>query len=257
MREMARSSSIRGIVIHVDSPGGAVGTSQELQAMVLSLRRESRKPVYVSMGDVAASGGYYVASAADRIFSLKGTLTGSIGVIMSKSDVSELAKKLGVTTENIKTGRFKDAGEITRPLSSDEKAMFDTLIMDTYDQFLNDILSQREERLAKAMAAFPPERWAAYKFLRPLQGATTKQYLTAIADGRAYTGQQALELGLVDQLGTLDDAIHALAKRVGIRGEPKIQEVRRQPTLHDLLGAKLGFFLSRSSAPLQYRMVTP
>jgi protease-4 len=257
MREMARSSSIRGIVLHIDSPGGAVGTSQELQAMVLSLRREAHKPVYVSMGDVAASGGYYIASGADQIFALKGTLTGSIGVIMSKSDVSELAKKIGVATENIKTGRFKDAGEITRPLSPDEKAMFDTLIMDTYDQFLNDILGQREERLAKAMATLPRQRWEAYKFLRPLEGATPKQYLSAIADGRAYTGQQALELGLVDQLGTLDDAIHALATRVGIRGRPKIQEAQRQRTLNEIFGSKLSFFLPKSSAPLQYRMVTP
>jgi protease IV len=170
-----------------------------------------------------------------------------------------LAKKIGYATENIKTGRFKDAGEMTRPLSPDDKAMFDNLIMDTYDQFLTDILGQREDRLAKAMRTLPPERWTAYKFLRPLPGATTKQYLTAMADGRAYTGQQALELGLVDQLGTLDDTIRALAKHVGIQGRPKIQEPQRQKTLGEMFAsAKLGFLLnSRGSAPLQYRLSLP
>jgi protease-4 len=256
LRDMGKSRSVRGVVLRINSPGGAVGASQELQAMVLKIRRQYGKPVYVSMGDVAASGGYYIAAGADEIFALKGTLTGSIGVILSKPELSKLAEKLGVETETMKSGRFKDAGDPMRALTADERAMFDNLIHDTYLQFLQDVLSHREDRLAKAIRRITPEQWAGYRFAQPL-GSTPEAFLTAIADGRAYTGRQALELGLVDQIGTLDDTIRALADRLNISGWPNIQEATRQPSLRELLGSKLNFLSLASEAPLQYRMVMP
>jgi protease-4 len=256
LRDMGKSRSVRGIVLRINSPGGSVGASQEIQAMVMRVRNEYKKPVFVSMGDVAASGGYYIASAADRIYALKGTLTGSIGVIMEKPDISQLAEKLGITMENIKTGKFKDSGMMTRSLTPDEKAMFDNLIMNTYGQFLTDVLITREDRIDKAMRTISPEHWSKYAFATP-ENTSARGYLTVMADGRAYTGEQGLELGLVDDIGTLDDTIRAMADRLKLSGWSNIEEATRQPTLRELLGSKLGFFLPHSEAPLQYRMPLP
>ena len=256
LRDLGKQRSIRGVVVRINSPGGAVGASQELQAMVLRLRHEFGKPVYVSMGDVAASGGYYIAAGADRIYALKGTLTGSIGVLMEKPDLSKLAEKLGVDLEIIKSGRFKDAGSITRELTPQEREMFDKLIMNTYNQFLDDILSQRTEPLRRASKAIDGETWAGYQFNAPLS-QDPRPFLTAIADGRAYTGEQALQLGLVDKLGTLDDTILALGERLHMTGWPKIQSVTRRPSLRELFQSKLAIYLPAAQAPLQYRMNLP
>jgi protease-4 len=256
MRKLRDARSVRGVVVRINSPGGSVGASQELQSMLLSIRNDYGKPVYVSMGDVAASGGYYVAAGADEIYALKGSLTGSIGVILSKPELSKLTEKLGVDFETIQSGRFKGAGDSTRPLSDQEREMFDHLIKDTYGQFLDDIIAYREDRLIDAMTRLSPETWATYRFETEI-GETPAEYLKALADGRAYTGQQAFDLGLVDELGTLDDTIQALADELHISGTPTIQEPLRQSTLRDLLGSKLGEFLPTAQAPLQYRMILP
>jgi protease-4 len=256
MRDMAETRSIRGIVLRIDSPGGSVGASQELQSMVLKIRNEYEKPVYVSMGDVAASGGYYIAAAADEIYALKGTLTGSIGVILSKPDLSKLTEKIGIEMETVKSGRFKDAGASTRPLSELEREMFDHLIQNTHQQFLDDVLAHREPQLADALKGLSSEAWEGYLFDQEM-ATTASAFLATLADGRVYTGQQALELGLVDSLGTLDDTIRAMADRLNISGRPTIHEASRQPTFREIFGAQVDRILPSAAAPLQYRMVLP
>ena len=255
MHKLAENDRVRGIVIRIDSPGGAVGASQELQAMVHSLREDYGKTVFVSMGDVAASGGYYIASAADRIFALKGTLTGSIGVIFSKPQIGELAKKIGYETEVIKTGRFKGAGALTRPMTEAEREMFQILIDDAFEQFQEDVLEYRTEKLKLAADKFTPQRWADYLFEVP-QPLTAQTFLAQIADGRAYSGRQGIELGLVDEIGTLDDTIDALSKMLGI-DNPDIIEPQPRRTLSEILSARLSLPLPAGHARLQYLMTQP
>lgn len=254
LKRLAENNSVQGVVVRIDSPGGAVGASQELQAALERLSNEHGKTVYVSMGDTAASGGYYIASAADRIFALKGTLTGSIGVIMSLPKVHELAGKVGYKTEVIKSGRFKDAWSSMRDSTEIERQMMQGLITNAYDQFVDDILKHREEKLTTAANALPAEAWERYLFNRPGE-LTAKAYLHQVADGRVYSGEQAFELGLVDQLGTLEETIDALGTELGIAGEPDVLEYKPRKGLMDLLNAKVESFLPATHASLQYIML--
>ena len=257
LREMRDNSRIKGIVVRIDSPGGTVGASQELYSMLQGIRNgDAGKPVYVSMGDVAASGGYYIAAASDRIFAMSGTMTGSIGVIMSKPELSGLTERFGFEMETIKSGRFKDAGAITRPITPEERQMFDLMIQDTYQQFLQDILNERAEELAKACRDLPAEAWAAYDFAEPVE-VSARALLEQVADGRVYTGRQALQLGLVDQIGTLDDVIARLAGEVGISGVPQVEERKLRRTLFGAVEASVENILPRGHAPVQYRMLVP
>lgn len=250
---MGESEHIKGIVVRIDSPGGTVGASQELYSAIQKLRQTSKKTVYVSMGDLAASGGYYTASAADRIFANKGTLTGSIGVIFSKPQIGELTKKIGIETEIVKSGAMKDAGDIMRPLTAQEREVFDVMIMNTYGQFVGDVLAMRKEPIEAARKKFTPEQWAALKITPPTT-TTTEAYLRQIADGRVYTGEQALKLGLVDELGTLDDTIDALGHKVGIFGRPQVYELERKKGIADFFKTQVGDLIPSSRSPLQYIM---
>lgn len=197
LKEMADKAYVKAIVLHINSPGGSVGAVQEIYEQVLRIRKEKKKPVVASFGDVAASGGYYIASACDRIVSLPGSLTGSIGVLFEVGNIQGLMQKIGVRTETIKSGQYKDIASPTRPMGLEEKKLLQELIENTYQQFFEAVLKGRN---------LAPEK------------------LKLMADGRIFTGQQALRVGLVDQLGNSQTAIEAAAKLANIRGQPRVVE---------------------------------
>jgi protease-4 len=188
MSEIARDENCRGVLLRVESPGGAVGSSQEIYGALQRLR-EGGKPLVVSFGNIAASGGYYAGLAGEKIFANPGTLTGSIGVIFQFPEIEKLMEKAGVSLQTVKSGAFKDAGNFTRKPTGDELRYFQNVIDDTYAQFLGDVAESR---------GLHPDS------LRPF------------ADGRVFTGRQALRAGLIDTLGGLDDARAYLAARAGV-----------------------------------------
>ncbi|MEK6607657.1 MAG: signal peptide peptidase SppA [Myxococcota bacterium] len=198
-----RDESIRAIVVRIDSPGGAVGPSQELHRAIT--RARSKKKVVASLGAVAASGGYYAASAADRIVASPGTITGSIGVIAQVAEISELLDLARIHTATFKSGALKDAGSPVRPLTDADRAHLQGIIDDIYAQFVRDVSTSRHLEEAK---------------------------VRAIADGRVLTGRQALEQRLVDELGNLDDALARAAALAGAKGDP----VPVYPPARDLSG---------------------
>lgn len=205
LEEFAEKTEVKAIVIEINSPGGSVGAVQELHGQILKLRRETRKPVIALMGDVAASGGYYLAAACDRIVAHPGTITGSIGVIFQVGNFEDLLKKVGVRMDPIKSGPLKDIGSPTRTMTAQERGILQALIDDAYGQFLKAVSDGRKRPVSE---------------IRPL------------ADGRIYTGAQAKELGLVDVVGTSEDAIR-IAKELGkMTGKPKI--LRRREDAFDL-----------------------
>ncbi|HEY9787605.1 MAG TPA: signal peptide peptidase SppA [Candidatus Obscuribacterales bacterium] len=184
LRKAAKDEHVKAVLLRINSPGGTVSTSQELNEAV-SLLREKGKIVYSSMSDLAASGGYYVACATDRIYAQPGTLTGSIGVILSLVNVKGLADKLGLQPEVIKSGQFKDIASPYRAMTPQERQLLQNLIMDSYDQFVTAVAKGRKMKVDD---------------------------VKKIADGRIYSGRQAKQLGLVDELGSYDDALDALQK---------------------------------------------
>ncbi len=234
-KKYRENRSIRAIVFRVESPGGGVAASQEIYEEVKKTR-DSGKPVIVSMGSVAASGGYYVSCGATRIVANPGTLTGSIGVIMQFIHVNELMKKLGIDESTIKTGRLKDSGSPFRKIAPDERVYFNELIGDVYEQFVDVVATERK-----------------------LDPKFVKRY----ADGRVFTGRQAFELGFVDTLGTMQDAIAIAAEAAGITGEPNVvKEVRRTGFFERLMGdavSSLGRVREEwmSRPILQYSLSTP
>lgn len=256
LRQMGKNEHVKGVVLRIDSPGGTVGASQELYQAILQLRNRDKKPVYVSMGDLAASGGYYTAAAADRIYALKGSLTGSIGVIFAKPQLQGLTQKLGIEMETVKSGRFKDSGSLTRPMSEEERTMFQALIMNTYDQFVGDVLAQRRQPLAQALGRFTPQDWTAFNFKQPAQ-SSPEAFLREVGDGRVYTGAQALQLGLVDEIGALEDVKSALGRRVGLGSSPEVLEYTRRRGISDLLSSKVSNLAPGANASLQYMMQLP
>lgn len=192
--------SVKGVIFRIDSPGGTVAMSQEIYSTVLRLRE--RKPVVVSMGDVAASGGYYIASAADRIYADPGTLTGSVGVIMGTMNVQQLMEqKLGIKSVVIKSGKFKDTGSMYRPMRPDEQQLLQNLVNSAYHQFLNAIIQGRVKRNDE------------YKIEKSV---LTTETLKKYADGRVLTGEQAKKLGFIDKLGGLYDAKTDIRKMAGV-----------------------------------------
>lgn len=194
LRKAYKDTSVRGILLTIDSPGGTVAMSQEIYETILRIRE--KKPVVVSMSDLAASGGYYISSAADRIFAEPGTLTGSVGVIMSSFDVHDLmSQKLGIKANVIKSGKFKDIASPYRPLSSDDKNLLQNIIDSTYKQFVGAITKGRVNRNDS------------YKVKETV---LTLENLKKYADGRILTGEQAQKLGFVDQLGGIYESQEAL-----------------------------------------------
>ena len=199
LKRYREDHSIKGILFRVDSPGGGVVASQEIYDEVRKTRR-SGKPVVVSMGALAASGGYYVSCGASRIVANPGTLTGSIGVISEFLTVDSLLHKIGVEATVIKSGRLKDAGSPFRQMTPPEKEYFQRLMDDVHTQFIAVV--EKERRLPH-------------------------DSVMAMADGRVFTGAEAVRIGLVDTLGTAEDAIEILSRLAHIRGEPTLVKERK------------------------------
>ena len=227
VKKFRQDKRIRGIILRIDSPGGAVGPSQEIYDEVLKTR-ESGKTIYASMGALAASGGYYIASAAEKIFANPGTLTGSIGVIMAFSNAKGLMEKIGLQPEIVKAGEYKDIGSPARAMTQKERNLLQSVVTDVHQQFIEAVASGRDISVAE---------------------------VTKIADGRILTGRQAYSLNLVDQIGGLQVSIDQLAHKVGIIGSPKIiKETPRVGFLDWVLKSTVNqSLINRSSIPsLQY-----
>ena len=212
LKRFSENPSVKAIVIRIDSPGGGVVPSQEIYDAVKRIRSKNNKAVIASMGSVAASGGYYIAAATDRIVANPGTLTGSIGVIMETANVEGLLQKIGVEGVIIKSGKYKDVGSPIRKMSADERSLLQAVMDDVHKQFIEAVAEGRSLELRAAQA---------------------------LADGRIFTGRQAKEAKLVDELGDLEDAIQLAAEVVGIEGEPKVVEPRRRFSLREILDSKL------------------
>ncbi|HUI11566.1 MAG TPA: signal peptide peptidase SppA [Bacteroidota bacterium] len=198
LKKYRTDRSVKAILLHIDSPGGGVVASQEMYEEVRRTRDDG-KPVIVSMGALAASGGYYVACGGTRLVANRGTLTGSIGVISEFLQLKDALDKLGIAINTIKAGKLKDAGSPARKMTDDDRAYFQRLMDDVHAQFIGVVA--RERKLA-------PER------------------VRELADGRVFTGEQAVRLGLVDTLGTFEDAVRIAAGIAGITGEPAIVRER-------------------------------
>jgi protease-4 len=196
---------VKAIVLALDTPGGGVAPSQEICQEIWRLRDDG-VVVVASMGSMAASGGYYIASACDEIIANPGTITGSIGVIMETVHVEDLLKKVGAKFETIKSGEFKDSGSPYRAMGVRERALFQDAINDVYGQFVDAVVDGRRGSLAEALARRNGGKAADYS------DAEIRKYASHLADGRIYTGRQAQDLGLVDQLGGLEDAIDRAAE---------------------------------------------
>jgi len=213
--------AVRGIVIRIDSPGGAVSPTQEIVYEIEKTKKERKIPIYCSMGSVCASGGYYIASACDKIYANAGTLTGSIGVIISLADLSSLITKLGIKMNVIKSGEFKDTGSMFREMTDEERALLEGLVNDIYDQFVEAVVSGRKTVLEKKAND------SADKGVR--------DYVLKFADGRVFSGRQAKEYGFVDELGTLGECIDACATKAGIEGKPRVIMPRKPRSVFDVL----------------------
>nr|WP_275045681.1 signal peptide peptidase SppA [Flexistipes sinusarabici] len=196
--------NVKGFVIRINSPGGAVAPSQEIYRIL----RKIDKPVFVSMSTLAASGGYYVAAASDKIFALEGTLTGSIGVIMKFTSMSELYEKIGVQIETVKSGKFKDIGASNRSLTEAERKILQNTIDQVYESFIHDILKARKIK---------------------------EETLRAYADGRVITGKKALEIGLVDEIGGFYDTVESLKKQIGMKDIDLYYYKEKENVLDNLL----------------------
>ena len=195
IKKMSEKKNIKAILIDINSPGGTVGAVQDIYSAILRAKAKTKKPFVARMGDVAASGGYYIAAACDKIVAHPGSITGSIGVMMSAGNYEELMKKIGFKTEIIKSGKFKDIGSGSRQMTQEEKAILQSMIDDSYSQFLEAISKGRNMPL---------------EVIKPL------------ADGRVYTGRQAYEVKLVDVLGDFQDAVDLTGELGKVGKDPKI-----------------------------------
>ena len=207
---------VKAIVVRIDSPGGGVVPSQEIHDAVKRIREKQSKLVIASMGTVAASGGYYIAAAADRIVANPGTLTGSIGVIMELANVEGLMKKIGVESVVVKSGAHKDLGSPFRAMNLEDRTILQNVMDDVHSQFIEAVAAGRS-----------------------LDVKTVR----ALADGRIFTGRQAKAAKLVDELGDLQDAIKLAADMAGLEGEPRVVEPRKRFSIRDLIEGHLGGIL--------------
>jgi len=233
LKAFAEDPLVKAIVIRIDSPGGGVAPSQEIYNAVKRVRRENNKTVVASMGTVAASGGYYIAVATDRILANPGTLTGSIGVIMQMANFQELLEKIGVKSVVVKTGKFKDLGSPFRPMGEDERQLLEAVMNDTLSQFIEAVADGRS-----------------------MDAAEVEQ----LADGRVFTGRQAKSVLLVDEIGDLQDAIKLAGELGGIEGSPRVLETTKPFSFQEFiesrfLGGMRSLSPSRFSSPLLYLWV--
>ena len=210
---------IKAVVVRIDSPGGAVAPTQEIFEEIRKVK--AKKPVIASMGGMATSGGYYIASACDKIIAYPGTLTGSIGVIMQLANVEELMKKVGIKGINVKSGPNKDIGSPFQELSAEGRAILQGVVDSVHSQFVSAVARGRD-----------------------MDEAVVRK----LSDGRIYSGAQAKALGLVDNFGTLEDAIDLAAKQAGIEAEPAVYYSRpeRESVLDRIFFGVFGLKLQRA-----------
>ena len=222
--------NVRGIVLRIDSPGGAVAPAQEIYNEIMKLKAD-HKTVYASMGTVAASGGYYIACAANYVLANPGTLTGSIAAVMAFSNIEELTDKIGIKPIIIKSGKYKDVGSPLRGMKPEERKLLQSVVDDVHQQFVLAVAKGRGLPVSE---------------------------VNEIADGRIMTGQQALTLKLVDEMGGLEKTIELLAKKIGVEGRPKVIEEKEKTPFFDWLlqsslPSRLAATLMPASLPrLQY-----
>lgn len=214
LEQAAADPTVKAIVVRINSPGGSVVASDEIYRDLLAFE----KPVVVSMGDTAASGGYYIACGGDHVMAHPGTLTGSIGVITQFINAEELLDKVGIDAVVITSGPRKDIGSLFREMTEEERALWEGIIDDVYEDFVAIVAEARD---------------------LPLED------VRELADGSIYTGQQALELDLVDAVGTQDEAIDKAAELGGIAGEPRVIDLKPVPSFFDMLYG----FQARSTTP--------
>lgn len=200
LEKVRRNPLIRGVVIYLNTPGGAVVPCQEIVDEIDRLQDEG-KTIVASLGTIAASGGYYIASTTDRIVANPGTITGSIGVIMQLPSVEELTKKIGIKMRVIKSKKYKDIASPFRKMEKDERELLQDVVSDVYDQFVDEVVKSR---------------------------GIERDSVIKIADGRIFSGKKAKELGLVDTLGSLEDAIMIAGELAGIKGKPRVIELKER-----------------------------
>jgi protease-4 len=200
IRELKKNDHIKALVVRVNSPGGAVGASQEIYMELKKLR--ATYPVIISQGDLAASGGLYVSIAGDTIFTLPGTLTGSMGVLLELTNFARLLNKIYVDNVTIRSGELKDAGNPTRPLDPKAKQYFEQLIQRTFASFKETVKTERK--------------------LSP-------EVIQMLSDGRVVDGNEAVKIGLADKIGTFQDAVNFAKEKAKISGEPKLAFLSRKP----------------------------
>jgi protease-4 len=230
LRSFQEDEEVKAIVLRVETPGGVIAPSQEIYDEVK--RTAAKKPVIVSMGAMAASGGYYISAPATKIVANPGTATGSIGVVLKLPEIQVLMDKLGVRERVVKSGPLKDAGSPFREMTSEEGAVFQGLIDDLFAQFVDAVAEGR---------------------------GLDRQTVLSMADGRVYSGRQALELKLVDQLGGFWDAVELAQKLSGLEGKPKLEYRKRQNwgLLRWVLGADgaaLATIEEATAPPLRYAL---
>lgn len=193
MERFRERDDIKGLILRIDSPGGAVGPSQEIYREVRRLRE--KKKVFASFGSLGTSGAYYIASAAERIYANPSTITGSIGVILSYMDVEELLKRIGIRAGSIKSGEFKDVGSPLRGMKEEEKRYLASLVKEIHERFVKDVAEARLMDIEK---------------------------VRALADGRIYTGVTAKSLGLVDRIGSFHEALEDMRVELRLKGKPTL-----------------------------------
>jgi protease-4 len=236
LQSFADNSSIKAIVVRINSPGGGVAPSQEINREILRVREESGKPVVASVDSVAASGGYYIAVACDPIIANPGSITGSIGVIAQWFNLEKLVEWAKVTPETFTSGSMKDMGSPYRPMTDVERAYYQKIIQQLHEQFVGAVIRGRE-------------------------GKMKAQDIRNLADGRVFTGQEASDLKLVDRLGGLEDAVRLAAERAGIKGTPAVVYPKHEkPGLLEVLAdaksqpaAIVSKILSGHGSPFLYR----
>lgn len=219
---MVQDENIRAVVIRIDSPGGTVAATQELFAKIMKVRNEYKIPVIASMGDLAASGGYYTASACDYIFTNQGTITGSIGVIMAAPNFAKLFKKYGIKMNVIKSGKYKDILSSSREIPQDEIDLLQTIIDNSYKQFLKDVSLGRNIPIAD---------------------------FSKYADGRILSGGQAVDIKLADEIGTFEDAIAYAKKKAKLPEEAPVYNKIQTP-FEQFFGSLQGMVKSLTRAQI-------
>jgi protease IV len=195
LRKFRKKSSVKAIVLRINSPGGTVAPAQEIYREIEKVRK--KKPVVSSIETVGASAAYYIASSSDKIVCSAGTITGSIGVIMMLPEIDKIIEKIGVSVNIIKAGKFKDIGTGFRPLTGEERNILENFANSIHEQFINDVAAGRKDKIEK-------------------------EKLRTIADGQFFTGEKAKEIGLVDTIGNFYDAVKIAAELGGIRTEPEL-----------------------------------